>query len=68
MVVLCVAVTLVAWTLLERAPDKLLSAGMLRERWMDMLDPGPAKEYIREKMLVIRRIAEIMYRSFGLNG
>ena len=68
MLILCAALALAAWTLMEGTTGDLISLEVLRDRWMDMLDPAPAEEYVREKMPVIGRIAEIMYRSFGPNG
>ena len=68
MVILCAVGTLMAWMMMEQAPENMLSVGVLVDRWTDMLDLDSAKEYIREKIPVIRHIAEIMYRSFGPNG
>jgi len=51
-----------------RTPDVRTFLQASHEHWEDVTDMGLAWEYIREKRMVLRRIIEITYRSFGLNG
>ena len=66
--VLVTATAATAWMSVFGGPaETALSVGLLQERWKDMLDMDLVREYIREKLPVIRRIVEITYRSFGPN-
>jgi len=69
MVLLSAAVVSIVWiSSYGRWSQTVLSPQELREIWADMMDAELAKGYIREKFPLIRRIMEITYRSFGLNG
>ena len=72
MVLLCAAVVAAVWT--AALLDVTGKVGMelrfraMTDRWRDVMDMDGAKDYVREKLPVIRWIFEKLMHFLGTNG